>query len=144
MIGAGCQLWKRCWQMACHPKPSRPLHAKAPVNAQLGLSGYMVDARSQLINNCFTYIHTKDQVILTLFIADEINYWIQTLGIIFPMNSCPDLASIFNVTVCKIGWFCKLHISASICYMMWKKGSTQHRVSQSQMQMGGNLIKCYK
>lgn len=98
MTGAGCQLWKRCWRMACHPKPSHPFHAKAPVNTQLGLSGY-ADALSQVINNCFTFIDTKDQIILTFFIADEMNYWIQTLGIIFPMNSCPNLEFIFNVTV---------------------------------------------
>lgn len=76
MIGAGCQLWEGCWRMACHPEPSHPFHAKAPVNAQLGLADYVADALSQLINKCFTFMDTKDQIILTFFIADEINYWI--------------------------------------------------------------------
>lgn len=121
--------------MACHPEPSHPFHAKAPVNAQLGLAGYVADALSQLINNCFTFMDTKDQIILTFFIADEINYWIQTLGIIFPVNSCR-FSNHFQCDCSKDRMILRVvHFSLSVLHDV--RGSTQHRVSQSQMQMEG-------
>lgn len=53
--------------------------------------GKMASALSQFIKNCFNFVDTKDQIILTFFIADEINYRIHNLGVILPITSCPDL-----------------------------------------------------
>lgn len=107
--------------------------------------GKLVHVLSPFINNCFIVVDTKYQIILTFFIADEINCQIQTLGVILPIISCQDLRMIFifNVTVCSQA------LVTSLSHALQPQSVTCFEsllgtVSGSQMYMEGSLSICFK